>query len=189
MTLHEAIVEILRDAGRFMTDAELASEINARGNYRKRDGSAMMSSQIRLRVAKYPALFVREGKGVGLPEWGGRAPAAPVQGPIGKGAPPLSSTGLSDRRRELLRILDAVELGARPTQVESVAGRIARLTHAGIIPRQLAPCMRAITEARNVVEYDDEKLPKAQMAAVEANWAAVKEWAIARGVRLPGWDA
>jgi hypothetical protein len=66
--LHDELVRILELNGREpMTSAELADTINAEGRYRKKDGSAVTSSQISARVSKYARLFQRADDGrVGL---------------------------------------------------------------------------------------------------------------------------
>jgi hypothetical protein len=59
--LHDELVRIIEINGREpMTSADLADTINAEGRYRKKDGSAVTSSQISARVSKYPQLFERD---------------------------------------------------------------------------------------------------------------------------------
>ncbi len=41
MTLHEAIEKLLREEGRSMTTAEITAALNARGWFKKKDGSAI----------------------------------------------------------------------------------------------------------------------------------------------------
>jgi len=66
-TLHEELLSILRESGReWMATSELASEVNRRGNYNKRDGSAVTDFQIHGRTRNYPHLFKRDGSSVGL---------------------------------------------------------------------------------------------------------------------------
>jgi len=55
------IIEI--NGGEPMTSPDLADTINAEGRYRKKDGSAVTSSQISARVSKYPQLFERAEDG------------------------------------------------------------------------------------------------------------------------------
>lgn len=57
MFLHEAMVEVLRDRGRWMDRGELAREIADRDLYRQRAGAAAPSAQLRLRARKYDHLF------------------------------------------------------------------------------------------------------------------------------------
>jgi hypothetical protein len=52
--------------------------------------------------------------------------------------------------------------------MEGIAGRIARLSRADIIPRNVAACMRIVTESRNVAEYSTKALSLAEAAAAEA---------------------
>jgi hypothetical protein len=70
VTLHDELVAILRSEGnRWMTVQELATAVNARGRYAKRDGSAMGAGQINLRTragGSYEHLFERDGQRVRL---------------------------------------------------------------------------------------------------------------------------
>jgi hypothetical protein len=68
-TLHEEILNILHDAGNYMTTSEIAMEVNRRGFYRKRDGSPVTTYQIHGRTRKYPGIFTRSGLQVGLVHW------------------------------------------------------------------------------------------------------------------------
>ena len=65
VTLHEEIRDILESQGnRWMTTSELASQVNLRGRYRKRDGSAISRFQIHGRTRNYSHLFERKGSRV-----------------------------------------------------------------------------------------------------------------------------
>ncbi len=67
MTLHQEIEVILREHGNnWMTTTEIAAAVNRRGNYRKRDGSAVTPFQIHGRTKNYPRLFERSGGSVRL---------------------------------------------------------------------------------------------------------------------------
>lgn len=66
MTLHEAIQALLQETQRPMTTKEIAAEINARGSYKKRDGSPIATSQIDLRTRNYPQYFEKNGSTVTL---------------------------------------------------------------------------------------------------------------------------
>jgi hypothetical protein len=101
-------------------------------------------------------------------------------------AKPLSARDLGDRRRVLLRLLDAVDQQEGRPARESVAGRIGRLRHASVIPRQVAACMRTITEMRNVAEYEAKTLSAAETEAVAASWVVIKDWALAQDIFFPG---
>lgn len=61
MTLHDAILKVLREWGSPMAISEIASLLNKTKWYQKQDGSNIEPGQIRLRVKNYPSLFVREG--------------------------------------------------------------------------------------------------------------------------------
>ncbi|MDH4119461.1 MAG: hypothetical protein OEW30_18920 [Acidimicrobiia bacterium] len=67
VTLHEEIADILRQAGNAWTSTQvLASAVDERGRYRKRDGSPVDAFQIHGRTKNYPHLFEREGSLVRL---------------------------------------------------------------------------------------------------------------------------
>jgi hypothetical protein len=70
VTLHDELIAILRSEGnRWMTLQELATAVNARGRYAKRDGSALGAGQINLRTragGSYEHLFERDGQRVRL---------------------------------------------------------------------------------------------------------------------------
>ena len=71
ITLHEEIADILREYGnRWMITQVLADEVNQRGRYRKRDGSAVTAFQIHGRTRNYGRLFERDGSRVRLREPG-----------------------------------------------------------------------------------------------------------------------
>lgn len=64
-TLHAEIAAILADGG-WATTSEIADEVNRRGNYRKRAGTAVDSFQIHGRTKNYPQVFERDGSRVRL---------------------------------------------------------------------------------------------------------------------------
>jgi hypothetical protein len=97
----------------------------------------------------------------------------------------ISARDLGHRRRVLLRFLDQIDDGVDRPPKESIAARIGRLAHRGLIPRQVAACMRVITEMRNAVEYQAKTLSRAEAAAVKAVWAVIRDWAIDAGLNLP----
>jgi len=68
MTLHEAIAEILREAGHPMTTAEIAAQVNRRRSYTKKDGTPVTAYQIHGRTKNYDRLFTRNRTLVGLCE-------------------------------------------------------------------------------------------------------------------------
>ncbi|MCQ2960700.1 MAG: winged helix-turn-helix domain-containing protein [Bacteroidales bacterium] len=57
MTLHEAIVTVIKDARRPLTFEEIAEAINQAKLYSKRDGNSAPAKQIRTRIAKYNSYF------------------------------------------------------------------------------------------------------------------------------------
>lgn len=59
MTLHEAIVRVLQEAGHAMTVEEIADRLNQTGWYVKRDGSRITPYQIHGRCRQYSHLFGR----------------------------------------------------------------------------------------------------------------------------------
>lgn len=66
MTLHEAIVNVLKAKGSPMTTQQIADELNDNGWYSKKDGSAISAFQIHGRTRNYSHLFHREGSTVSL---------------------------------------------------------------------------------------------------------------------------
>lgn len=61
LTLHKAMVEVLRDEPDQMLRAgDLAYKVNQRGLYRMRDGRPVEPQQIHARVGHYPDRFIRE---------------------------------------------------------------------------------------------------------------------------------
>jgi hypothetical protein len=77
LTLHEAMAQVLREGGnQWMHTRDLASEVNTRGLYRKRDGSPVESNQIHARAKNYEDLFEKDRQMVRLRE-GDRAVRTP----------------------------------------------------------------------------------------------------------------
>jgi len=66
MTLHEAIVQILKAENKNMTTQQIADGLNRNKAYHKKDGSSIKSNQISARVRKYPNLFDRDGSLVSM---------------------------------------------------------------------------------------------------------------------------
>lgn len=62
-TLHDAMLTVITGRPQGLTARELATEVNQRGLYRRRDGRALDAVQIRARVGQYSSLFARrEGR-------------------------------------------------------------------------------------------------------------------------------
>lgn len=59
MTLHEAIQVVLQNGP--MTASEIASAVNSRQLYQRKDGAPVPSSQIHARIKNYPQYFERCG--------------------------------------------------------------------------------------------------------------------------------
>ncbi|WP_314243872.1 HTH domain-containing protein [Empedobacter tilapiae] len=68
MTLHEAIIKVLKSRGREMTTTEIAYELNRNKWYQKKDGSDIIPYQIHGRTKNYPIFFKRNGSVVSLVE-------------------------------------------------------------------------------------------------------------------------
>ncbi len=66
MTLHDAIEKLLQQTGRPMTTIEIATGLNAKQWYSKKDHSLINSYQIHGRTKSYPQLFNRHGSIVSL---------------------------------------------------------------------------------------------------------------------------
>lgn len=61
LTLHDAMVVVLRDAEHGLRAGDLAAEINRRRLYRMRDGRPVEAQQIHARVGNYGHLFKKVG--------------------------------------------------------------------------------------------------------------------------------
>jgi hypothetical protein len=95
----------------------------------------------------------------------------------------VSVEELAEWRRQLFAILDAADKGPNGPAGEGVARRIRRLSHNGMIPRQIAALMTTITEMRNAAEYEAKVLSASETAAVLSTWQAILEWAEGSGFR------
>lgn len=94
MTLHEAIIVILREHGSPMTTREIAQELNKRELYSKKDGSKISDYQVHGRTKNYPSLFFRDGSRVGLQEWNRHA-APPPPSPTARNDPLAAAPALN----------------------------------------------------------------------------------------------
>ncbi|WP_208711891.1 winged helix-turn-helix domain-containing protein [Sinomonas sp. R1AF57] len=77
LTLHQAMRQVLRLAGRPMTARELADAINGKGLYSRADGAPVPTSQIHARAKNYPDLFVKEEGRLSLASPEGSVAASP----------------------------------------------------------------------------------------------------------------
>jgi hypothetical protein len=69
MTLHDALAQVLRGSdNEGMTARELTDAVNARGLYRKRDGSSVEVNQVQARINNYDAVFEKVGATIQLRE-------------------------------------------------------------------------------------------------------------------------
>ena len=66
MTLHEAIEQVIRKAGRPLSTREISNVINSRKLYRREDGQPVPTSQIGARVKNYPQWFKKVGTLIAL---------------------------------------------------------------------------------------------------------------------------
>jgi ABC-type transporter Mla subunit MlaD len=67
LTLHDALAQVLREHdNEWMTVRELASEVNSRRLYRKRDGSPVEANQVHARTKNYTNLFEKNGARIRL---------------------------------------------------------------------------------------------------------------------------
>ncbi|MDY0104556.1 MAG: HTH domain-containing protein [Lentimicrobium sp.] len=66
MTLHEAIIKVLQQAGRALTTSEIADALNKNKWYEKKDKSLIIAYQIHGRTKNYPQYFDRQGSLVTL---------------------------------------------------------------------------------------------------------------------------
>jgi hypothetical protein len=72
MTLHDAIIALLREEGRSMTTHEIAEHLNKNNWYQKKDNSVITDFQIHGRTKNYPQYFGRSGSTVSLLQNEGR---------------------------------------------------------------------------------------------------------------------
>jgi hypothetical protein len=102
---------------------------------------------------------------------------SPDIGPTGTRTQRVSTEELAQWRRIILRILRELERQQECIESSSsVAYRIKRLSESNIIPRETCAFMRAITEMRNVTEYESKVLSVTESEAVRAAWLAIQEW-------------
>ena len=96
---------------------------------------------------------------------------------------PISVDELANIRRKIIRIVDSLEkqYDKEESDDNSVARRISYLSHRNYLPREVAAMMRALTEMRNVTEYDAKVPSEKEVVAIWANWDAVQEWAKKEG--------
>ncbi len=88
----------------------------------------------------------------------------------------LNISELSDKRRELLRILDKIDdPNSRPVN-EGVGARITRLRNANVISRKIAAFMKTVTETRNAAEYESDEPTESESEAVRQAMIVIKEW-------------
>ena len=66
MTLHEAIRDVLRAAGKPMTPREIADEVNRRNLYERGDAQPIGPGQVSARARRYEHLFDRDAKRIAL---------------------------------------------------------------------------------------------------------------------------
>jgi hypothetical protein len=67
LTLHEAIAQVLRERNNEWTSVrDLATAVNERSLYRKKDGSPVEGNQVHARTKNYSALFEKDGPRVRL---------------------------------------------------------------------------------------------------------------------------
>lgn len=67
ISLHDELRDIFFEQGnRWRTTTELADEVNARGRYKKKDGSPITRFQIHGRARRYEDIFERDGSRVRL---------------------------------------------------------------------------------------------------------------------------
>lgn len=66
MTLHEAMIEVLKEKKSPMTTKEIAEKLNQNKLYEKKDKSLIKAFQIKRRAYNYQHLFVMEGNNISL---------------------------------------------------------------------------------------------------------------------------
>lgn len=107
-------------------------------------------------------------------------PPTQMAAPIAPLEPIVGMEELSEWRRCINRLVRQLEPECHSD--EKLLPRIRRLSWQKCIPRDIAALMVAITEARNMAEYE-EKLPVGpQGKAVRNAWEAVRQWARSQGL-------
>lgn len=105
--------------------------------------------------------------------------------PVREEGLPLSGGELNSLRTNLLRLLDWLE-EKRGRADETLAARVSRLYHAGVLPRYVTVLMHVVRELRNATEYDNWTPTHNATAVVRQAWAEIREWAEQRGWRGAG---
>lgn len=126
VTLHDEIAAILLEAGREMSTREIADEVNARGIYRKQDGSHVSPYQVHGRTANYAHMFARHGSMVRLTIVSGADAAEAVRG--------SSSPSPSRRRTRAPESESTPRESGRMVGLPPVGGPDARVLVLGTFP-------------------------------------------------------
>ena len=95
MTLHEAIIEVLKEANKPLSATDIARQINEKKLYSRGDNQPVPSNQIHARTKNYSQLFYHEGGLISLAEWKGKKQSVPSD---------LDKKGL-DLKDEIIEIL------------------------------------------------------------------------------------
>jgi hypothetical protein len=92
----------------------------------------------------------------------------------------ISVEELAKWRRCIIRIVNQMDTGL--SFEETLSARIRRLAREGYIPRDIIALMFAITESRNLAEYES-KLPIGPHCKALINaWEAILQWAETKGI-------
>jgi hypothetical protein len=117
---------------------------------------------------------------------GHQAPGSPVAGTAEatreRPETLVSIEELASWRRQLIGWVTLLEQG-NPS-ADGISGRIGALSRAGVIPREIAALMKAVTEMRNAAEYNSKALSRFESLAVQNAWLAVKEWALKNSLKV-----
>lgn len=149
MTLHDAMMIVLRDNGAPMTAPDIAAEISRRGLFVQRKGTSAPPSQIRARARKYPRLFTQSSGLIGLPECGGASPETAGQRKVQKQLVPKSAgpsfVGPDDdvTKIDFLRAKRFVFIGSIGQLFESGLPKLGELESCGIYAIAVAEGYRA----------------------------------------------
>jgi hypothetical protein len=107
-----------------MTTTEIAERVNARGQYRKRDGTPITAFQVHGRTRNYPELFERAGSRVGLKSAGSPRTRYAPQPPVGEpGEPGERPPQLSDLEVGALEAISQPGLSVTDARVVVPRGR------------------------------------------------------------------
>lgn len=92
----------------------------------------------------------------------------------------VSVQELAEWRRCIIRMVEQLE--PEPSPEKQLSTRIHRLSREGYIPRDIKALMLAITESRNLAEYESKLPSGSHSKALKNAWQAILQWAQNKGL-------